>query len=71
MRDSNVNYRFIRYNINTLNLIDLVFNNNIKYIKNKRIKIIKLVLLEFEVLNIINYILLISYSNINSSNALS
>ena len=71
MRDLNVDYRFIYYNINALNLISLVFNNNIKYIKNKRIKIIKLVLLEFEVFNVINYILLISYDNINSSNALS
>ena len=71
MRDSNVDYRFIYYNINALNLIDLVFNNNIEYIKNKRIKIVKLVLLKFKVFNIINYILLVSRDDINNSNTLS
>ena len=71
MRGLNVDYRFIYYNIDALNLINLIFNNNIKYVKNKRIKIIKLVLLEFEVFNIINYILFIFRDNINSFNTLS
>ena len=70
MRDSNINYRLIYYNADALNLIDLVFNNSIKYIKNKRIKIVELVLLEFEVLNIINHIFLISRDDINSFNML-
>ena len=71
MRDLNVDYRLIYYDADALNLISLVFNNNIKYIKNKRIKIIKLVLLKFKVFNIINYILLISRDDINSFNTLS
>ena len=71
MRGSNVDYRLIYYDINALNLIDLVFNNNIKYVKNKRIKIVKLVLLEFKVFNIIDYILFVSRDNINNFNALS
>ena len=70
MRSLNVDYRFIRYNIDALNLISLVFNNNIKYAKNKRIKIIKLILLEFEVFSVIDYILLIFYNDINNSNTL-
>ena len=70
MRDSNVDYRFIYYNINALNLIDLVFNNNIEYVKNKKIKIIKLVLFEFEVFDVIDYILLIFRDDINNFNTL-
>ena len=71
MRGSNVDYRLIRYNIDAFNLISLIFNNNIEYIRNKRIKIIKLVLLKFKILNVINYVLLVSRDNINNSNALS
>ena len=71
MRDLNIDYRLIRYNADALNLIDLIFNNNIKYAKNKKIKIVKLVFLEFEVLNIISYVLFISRDDINSSNTLS
>ena len=70
MRGLNVDYRLIRYNIDALNLIDLIFNNNIKYVKNKRIKIVKLVLLKFEVLDIVDYVLLIFRGDINSSNIL-
>ena len=71
MRGLNVDYRLIRYNIDALNLISLIFNNNIKYIKNKKIKIVELVLLKFKVFNIINYILLIFRDDINSFNTLS
>ena len=71
MRGLNVDYRLIRYDANALNLINLIFNNNIKYVKNKRIKIVKLILLKFEVLNIVDYVLLISHNSINNSNALS
>ena len=71
MRDLNIDYRFIRYNINALNLISLIFNNNIEYVKNKRIKIIKFILLKFEVLDVVDYILFIFRDDINSSNILS
>ena len=71
MRGSNIDYRFIYYNINALNLINLVFNNNIKYIKNEEIKIIKLILFKFKVFSVVNHVFLVSRDNINSFNTLS